>query len=147
MSRGISVIGPGRVEWVDPLDVRFTQAEVSPVFSDGTWLPVTYFQILSGQIRVGDVPLICCYWHQGRRFSIDNRRLAVWRALRLRGSVRQVPVFQVGEAHTLPCSFFQKLDTVCDGRWVLIRGVNMIVGLRSMFFLPSACHARHVVLA
>ena len=126
------------LEWVSPLELRFTQAKCSPSFANnaGT-LRELFFAVLSGEVAVGDVPPLLVFWYQGRRYSHDNRRLAVWRALHQQGVVRQVPVFQMRVGIFPPPSFFQHLDTRCEGEFILIRGVNLCVGLHCMFFLPS----------
>ena len=122
------------LEWLSPREVRFTQQECSPWFQDGTWLPELFMSVVSGAVRVGDVPPLRVYWYRGRRYSVDNRRLAVWRILHLQGVVRQVPVFQMRQA--VGPSFFRKFSTRCEGEFILIRGVNLIVGTHCMFFLP-----------
>ena len=125
---------------MDPMELRYTQAACSPAFSDGRPLPDTFFRVVSGELSVGDAPAIRVYWYQGRWFSFDNRRLAVWLVLRMHGAVTEVPVFQMrGDP---PPSFFRRLETTCGGEFILIRGVNLFVGFAGMFFMPNSMPGR-----
>ena len=136
---------PGRLESVDPREVKFTQAWCSPWFrnGDGT-IPDLFMNIVSGTVRVRDVPPLCVYWYQGRRFSVDNRRLVVWRALRMQGVIRRVPVFQMREDVALPPSFFWKFRTPCMGEFILVEEVYLFVGTHCMCFVPpNSLHATY----
>lgn len=134
-----------QLQWISPAEVRFTQAACNPEFKNGAGtLPELYFSIVSGRIGLGDVRPIRCYWHEGRWYSVDNRRLAVWRVLHLSGHVRHVPVLQTRMAPGP--SFFGKLSTRCEGEFILIRGVNLFVGIRGMFFMPGR-NSREIVFA
>ena len=68
---------------LDPLDVRFTQEECSRKFQNGTRLVDLYWKIVFGTASVESVPHIRVVRWRDLNWSIDNRRLAVWRMLAL----------------------------------------------------------------
>eukprot|EP00700_Malawimonas_jakobiformis_P000842 EC719635.1.p1 GENE.EC719635.1~~EC719635.1.p1 ORF type:complete len:97 (+),score=3.53 EC719635.1:113-403(+) len=71
---------------VDPARVRFMHAKIRPVFSDGRRLEDTLADIVSGKVKVEDIPQIVVIQVGSDQFySMNNRRLWVFKQLRDRG--------------------------------------------------------------
>lgn len=63
----------------NPKDLRFSQSDASPFFSNGMRVDDTIAALRSGALRADDVGSpIQVVQHQGKLFSLDNRRLATF---------------------------------------------------------------------
>ena len=72
---------------LDPLSVRFTHDEISARFRDGRWVDQIIEDVLNGLIAASDIPP--CHlvrWGSGM-YSLSNRRLFVFRVLRVMGRI------------------------------------------------------------
>ena len=67
---------------VDPCAVRFTHDRISPSFRDGTPLDSTIVQLFKGQLWHKKIPSIEIVEHNGKWYSLSNRRLYVFRVVR-----------------------------------------------------------------
>ncbi len=79
---------------VDPDDVFFTFSRLRPQFSCGRRVQDTLDAILARELRAEDLPPISVLLDPatGHLFSLNNRRLYVFKALRAAGVLATVPV-------------------------------------------------------
>ena len=68
--------------FMKPSEIRFTQAKCSPNFRNGSAISETYRQLADGSIEKRDVEMLRVveYNRDGNMYSVDNRRLAVFRS-------------------------------------------------------------------
>ena len=92
VARRMSALIIGFVE-LDPEDVYFTHARVRPFFSScGRRLDETLADIADGHTRIEDLPTITVLDAGDHYFSLNNRRLWVFKELRSRGIIEKVRV-------------------------------------------------------
>jgi hypothetical protein len=79
---------------VDPQMVRFAHSKIKPVFSCGRTIEDTLTQILSGTLKICDIPQITLIegpldkkTNQQWFFSLNNRRLYLFKRLRELGHI------------------------------------------------------------
>ncbi|RNF26689.1 uncharacterized protein Tco025E_01087 [Trypanosoma conorhini] len=78
---------------VDPATVYFTFSRIRPTFSCGRTIASTLDQFLRHELTPHDLPLLCVLAdREGRRYSLNNRRLYLYKELRERGALTTVPV-------------------------------------------------------
>ncbi|CAE7601375.1 unnamed protein product [Symbiodinium necroappetens] len=109
-----------------PSEIRFTQQKCSPTFSDrhghgDVSIGETAKRILSGEIHKKDTPMIRIVEDDsagGKVYSVDNRRLAVFRLLEMTGHAKvvKVQVLAMGDLHK--GEWKKKHSTKTDG-WVI----------------------------
>lgn len=73
---------------VNPSQIRFTQDTVSPNFSDGGTLNEAIQYLRAGKELVTKYPTIRVVKYNGNYYSLDNRRLTVFKA----AQVNEIPV-------------------------------------------------------
>ena len=116
---------------VDPFAVRFTHDRISPSFRDGTPLDSTIIQLLEGKLWHKKIPSIEIVEHQGKWYSLSNRRLYVfrvvanwWPGFRCRACLYSFNHFRVqkmafdirlGREET---KWVRAYSTMSDGKWV-----------------------------
>ncbi|CAE8619129.1 unnamed protein product [Polarella glacialis] len=103
-----------------PSDIRFTQAAIKVEFQNGLSLEDTACQLAGRDIRKRDVPMIQIVLHtDGHFYSLDNRRLAVFRLLQLAGKISRIKVKAVPKDSA---EWRRKFDEDCDhadsGSWM-----------------------------
>lgn len=99
---------------IAPSEIRFTQDNIGSVFRDGRGVNRAIEEIESGRIKVENFPAIRVARKNNKYYSLDNRRLYVFRVLEKRGLIRTVPV--VFQKH------YDKFTTINDGRSIYVRG-------------------------
>ncbi|RNF07395.1 hypothetical protein TraAM80_03307 [Trypanosoma rangeli] len=78
---------------LDPATVYFTFSRIRPTFSCGRTIVSTIDQFLRRKLTPYDLPLLCVLTDkEGRRYSLNNRRLYLYKELRERGVLETVPV-------------------------------------------------------
>ena len=78
---------------VDPLEIRFTHSKIRNRFSGNSMkITDTLDQILSHKITANDIPMIQVIVNNGIMYSLNNRRLYLFKELRKRGVITEVPV-------------------------------------------------------
>ena len=81
----VKALGDGFVE-IDPNDVYFTHARIRPFFTGcGHRVEDTLLDIVEGRLAVASLPTITVIANGGAYFSLNNRRLYVFKKLRERG--------------------------------------------------------------
>ncbi len=94
------------------LALRFTQDTVSSNFSDGGTLTDVVNQLRRGQLSPDDFPTIRIVEHNGKLYSLDNRRLAAFKAAQL----DEIPVNRLDLADpAVKAEFLKKFNPVNDG--------------------------------
>ena len=126
---------------LDPLQIRFTQASCRHMFGTGLLLSWAWCDamesVLSGQSPSRQrsellAPIEVVYW-RGRHWSLDNRRLAVFKllAMSLDATVR-IRCWEL-TPHGGPAAASQYVantgqwDTACEGQCIFIRHACVIV--------------------
>ncbi|CAE7403268.1 gacGG [Symbiodinium sp. CCMP2592] len=108
-----------------PQDVRFSQATIKQTFQNDVTLDETLGQLASKCTAKRAVNMIRVVKHQGQIFTLDNRRLAVFRLLSILGEVRGIKVRVVEKTQ----EWHQKFNTGTDGTVVRVRGTKYIIGM------------------
>ena len=68
---------------MNPEYIRFTQVKISGAFKDGGDLHQTIEDLHSGKLSTRDFPPIRIFWVNGTIYSLDNRRLYVFKQSRM----------------------------------------------------------------
>jgi hypothetical protein len=77
----------GTIE-IDPDIIYFTHARVRPFFTGcNKRIEETYQEILAGQTKISDLPLITVIHNDGSYFSLNNRRLFLFKWLKREGLI------------------------------------------------------------
>ena len=113
--------------YVLPSSVRFTQGSVGSTFSDGRTLEETAHQVAGNTIQKRDVgdPIRVVKHTDGCLYSLDNRRLALFRLLHFAGVVQKIKVRVVDKNLV---EWARKHHTSNDGTSVRVRGTSYVVG-------------------
>ena len=112
---------------VDPWLMRWTQSGISPYFRAGGSLESTAQEVPQ---RGWFLPPIRAVRHAGHLAALDNRRLAVAKALRLSGWMQTVPVVIVPKGR----EWRRKADSRSDGHWIRMRYHGMLVDWKGRGF-------------
>ncbi|CAE7237499.1 unnamed protein product [Symbiodinium pilosum] len=124
--------------FVKPSEIRFTQAKCSPNFRDGRSMSETYRQLLAGSIEKRDVDMLRVveYNKDGHMYSVDNRRLAVFRLLEQNGHTKIVKVRVLARSELYRDEWKKKFtlrsgtfSTTTHGRSITISGEGWTVGI------------------
>ena len=84
---------PATTKFLAPCEICFTQATIKSEFKNGKSLEETACQLACSDIQKRDLPMIQVVQHSdGFMYSLDNRRLAVFRLLQLTGIIRGIKV-------------------------------------------------------
>lgn len=70
---------------VDPSVIYFTHSRIKPHFSIGKPILDTYMEIETGRIAVSDIPMITVYYIDGKYYSLNNRRLFLFKLCQSNG--------------------------------------------------------------
>ena len=82
-------LGPDEIE-IDPDIVYFTFSRVRPFFSCGRPVQATLDALLKGEINTADLPQISLLFDGRDYFSLNNRRLFVFKTLKQAGKLQTV---------------------------------------------------------
>lgn len=109
-----------------PRDIRFSQKSVGCKFRNGCTLEDTALQLIRADIQKRDIEMIRITLHDdGNYYTLDNRRLAVFRLLEFSGKT------QIVKARVLPKPSKEwafKYDTTSDGLVAAVRGTAYSIG-------------------
>eukprot|EP00931_Biecheleriopsis_adriatica_P085775 TRINITY_DN60578_c0_g1_i1.p1 TRINITY_DN60578_c0_g1~~TRINITY_DN60578_c0_g1_i1.p1 ORF type:complete len:181 (+),score=21.01 TRINITY_DN60578_c0_g1_i1:57-599(+) len=106
--------------FVPPSEIRFTQSSIAPMFKNGLTLTETALELMTGNKEKREVTMMTVVLHSdGFYYSLDNRRLAVFRLLEMVGVVRSIKARSLPDTCLDNCS---KYDTTTEGREVKVRG-------------------------
>ena len=110
--------------FLKPSEIRFTQAKCSPNFRNGSPISETYLQLADGSIEKRDVEMLRVveYNRDGNMYSVDNRRLAVFRLLEQNGHAKVVKVRVLARSELHEGEWKKKFSTTTDGRSITISG-------------------------
>jgi len=81
----------GIAEMVNPHIIRFSQPTISQNFSGGGNINDLIQGLISGRIKVSDIPIIRVIEQEGKLISLDNRRLAAFKAAK----IESIPIQRV----------------------------------------------------
>ncbi|XP_053381033.1 uncharacterized protein LOC123561161 [Mercenaria mercenaria] len=113
-------MGRNRAKFL-PSEIRFSHDDIKHEFKDGTSIQYTLKQLKTGAITIDDIPKIKIVKRDGLKFSVNNRRLWVFKRyeefLRSRGETIAIPVTY--GAHTNLTDY--RLSTRNEGMSVKIR--------------------------
>lgn len=77
---------------LSPADIRFVHDSIRSHFRNGNRVNDTIKDIANGLLRVDALPMIRVILCSGNFFSLDNRRLYVYRVLHYRGLLKHIQV-------------------------------------------------------
>jgi hypothetical protein len=103
------------VQLLNPQSIRFSQASIKATFQDGTSIYDLAAKLRSGRIRPHDVPAIRVFEHDGKFFTLDNRRLEAFRRAGVDVPVRMASPQKIADEAS-------KFTTQNDGVSIRIRG-------------------------
>lgn len=112
-----------------PSHIRFTQRRCKNSFSNGGMtLEEAACSIAGGELSPHDLPTIRVVMHDDSHcYSLDNRRLAVFRLLQMTGNIHVIPVETVDKM-TVAKQWKRKHDTKTSGKSILVRQILREVG-------------------
>lgn len=110
--------------FLSPQRIRFTQKNIGKAFQNNVTLDETIAQLASDCIRKRNITMIRVVMHRGQYYTLDNRRLAVFRLLGILGKVRVVKARIVEKTK----EWSQKFQTRTDGTVVRVRGTDYTIG-------------------
>merc|ERR1711879_973006 len=70
---------PGAYELMELSMIYYCQDSIMRKFQDGRLLTKTIQELRSGHTTLRDIPTITVVLHEGRYYSVDNRRLRVFK--------------------------------------------------------------------
>ena len=106
---------------VRPSAIMFTQDSIKNQFQDGHSLLETTVQIAREEVGKRDIELMTVIEvGDGRLFSIDNRRLAVFRLLEICGRVGTIKV-EIGDYFRWSMEWKRKFTTTNGGSTIRVR--------------------------
>jgi hypothetical protein len=82
----------GALAMVDPTPIYFTFSRIRPQFSCGRLVNDTLTELLEGRLKPSELPSIAVLTDGKHMYSLNNRRLYVFKELRKAGLVTEVPV-------------------------------------------------------
>ena len=81
-----------REEFLDPMNIHFTQSSVSKQFSNGELITNLLDEVLRGVTSVEDFPTLRVTEYAGQWYASGNRRLMLFKLLRTYNGFSSVPV-------------------------------------------------------
>ncbi|CAD7932216.1 unnamed protein product [Amoebophrya sp. A25] len=108
-------------------DINFTQDSIKASFQDGKSLLSTALELARKDIEKNDIPMITVVRKDGKMWSLDNRRLAVFRLLEIAGKIRKIKI-EIVPFSEREDEFSRKYDGG-NGESILVRqGSHVIIG-------------------
>ncbi len=120
VASGSSAYKPGFYR-LSPNEVRFSQSDVSPHFSDGSRVGDLASSLRSGAVSSEDVPTIQVVFYKGKLFTLDNRRLLAFNL----ANISEIPVEVVSMSDMSVSARFKN-------RWDPIRGQGNYVAVATV---------------
>lgn len=112
--------------YAKPTEIRFTQRNVGKDFRNKKSIMDTAIALAKADIEKRDVEMMRAVEHGSQLFTLDNRRLAVFRLLEFAGKTRIVKARVVPKEEK---EWKRKFDTEDQGASVKVRGTSYVVGL------------------
>jgi RHS repeat-associated protein len=103
------------VEKMDPSKIRFAQDSISSTFRNGNTLEVTVNDLKSGKISPDNFPPIRIFEKNGNIFSLDNRRLQVFKEAGI-----NIPTVKA-TTQELKNELVRKFTTFNEGKSIIIK--------------------------
>ena len=138
--------------YMKPSEIRFTQATCSPRFRNGLPISETYLQLAGGSIEKRDIEMLRVVEsdQDGQMYSVDNRRLAVFRLLEQHGHTKIVKARVLAQSELQRGEWKKKFSTTTDGCSITISGPEgWVVGTtkeETTFPLNSSTSSRDACL-
>lgn len=79
---------------IDPNIIYFTHSKIKKCFSTGKLIDETYHEIKTGKTKISDIPLITIYCIDGKYYSLNNRRLYLFKMLKKDGTIEKIVAIQ-----------------------------------------------------
>ena len=127
LSKGHDEAMHGKPIFERPCNIRFTQASIKNEFKDGRSLMQTVREVSTQRIEKRDIEMVEVVKHDGKLWSLSNRRLAVFRLLEMGGCVGKIKV-RLMQKELVEEEWKWKFDTENNGTCVLVRGTKLCVG-------------------
>lgn len=112
---------------VFPSEIYFTQSSIKSCFQDGRSLMETARQVARHDIDKSEIVMMRVVSYNGRLWSLDNRRLAVFRLLAMTDKVYKVKV-EVVPFEQVSEEWYRKRDAENDGVRIRVRQTGEWVG-------------------
>lgn len=109
-----------------PSEIRFSSHSISNKFDDGRDVNEVAENLCNGQVNVGDIPIIQLVRRDKKYYSLDNRRLYVFRIGQIRKRVGKIPALIFDEDLLHP----DKHTTRNDGKQVCVEGDETLTHYR-----------------
>lgn len=116
-------IAKQKFEHLWPSEIMFTQGSIKGSFRCGKSLLQVANVLASEDNAFGDIPKIQVVKTHGKYYTLDNRRLAVFRCLEMRGIITKIKC-EVCPFASKISEVNRKRSTVCDGQSITVRGKN-----------------------
>lgn len=100
---------------LDPKEIRFTHSSIFHVFRDGRRLVDTIEDLTHRKIDLASIPLIRVVQHKGHYWTLDNRRLYVFREA-------NIPIINAIVVEEKGFKFHRKLTNKEDGKEIIVLG-------------------------
>mmetsp|Transcript_66334 Transcript_66334/g.154101 ORF Transcript_66334/g.154101 Transcript_66334/m.154101 type:complete len:211 (-) Transcript_66334:13-645(-) len=97
-------------------EIYYTQDSIADHFQDGRMLRQTKHELQSGRTTVHDIPIITVVWYNSKWFTVDNRRVCVYKSVHPASFKIPVRIGVVDER------FYNKLKQPHGGTSVSVRG-------------------------
>ncbi|KAL3876405.1 hypothetical protein ACJMK2_034254 [Sinanodonta woodiana] len=107
--------------YLSPSEIRFSQDSINNVFDNkstyrNTNIGETLDALCEGRSKLKEIPTISVVWKNGHWFTLDNRRLWVFRHLERLRKCNKIPVKR---SNYMPV---EKFTTTNDGKTIEVRG-------------------------
>lgn len=117
-----------------PSEIRFSSDSIPSKFDDGRDVNEVAENVCNGQVSIGDIPIIQLVRRDQKYYSLDNRRLYVFRVGQIRKRVGKIPVLIFEEDRLHP----DKHTTKNDGRHVMVENEEALSHYRESWLNEKA---------
>ncbi|KAL5266648.1 hypothetical protein ACHWQZ_G003875 [Mnemiopsis leidyi] len=133
---------------LDPLKIAYSQDSISFKFTNGTLLSTAITKLVRGTLKLSQFPPIRVFHLRNTWFSLDNRRLYVFKEVAKKGVFTQIPVIDTPSSETRRYGIETKLTTMNAGRQVTVRGaaVRTVAITKCHYCLKECKTAGHLSL-
>ncbi|RIB12586.1 hypothetical protein C2G38_2200209 [Gigaspora rosea] len=102
--------------YINPFDIMFSQTYISPKFKNGGVVEDMILDLVSGKIKIGNIPLIEVCILDNKIHSSYNRRLyAIQSVIKLGAKIKKIPVLIVrNEYCNIECKYFGSKNLVIE---------------------------------
>lgn len=117
-------VSASKSRFLAPHEIGFTSSSIASKFRDGRSIASTLLKLVQKKIKKRDVRRCAVVLHEGRYYSMSNRRLAIYRLLESLGRCGKIKV----EVMEKTDKWRRAFTTTCKGEYVFIRNTGEIVG-------------------